>query len=214
MRHSEEAKCFAYLSLLLCRYTILFRELRRAFGRRRLRGRPTTFRRLSVVSSFPRVYLARRTDHIAYLVRLKRSLVLARAVSFVTLLASMTRMHGPMPSETQTHFRTVQFFTFSQLPPLQHGAIKPPRLPRCAFSSTPLLFSSFVAVEAFSTYSFHDSVTSTRRTRIVVDTFKHGVPIILNILILHPSIPTILYHIIPHHITPYLVLYPRQWSSS
>ena len=115
MRHSEEAKCFAYLSLLLCRYTILFRELRRAFGRRRLRGRPTTFRRLSLVSSFPRVYWSRRTDHIAYLVRLKRSLVLARAVSFVTLLASMTRMHGPMPSETQTHFRTVQFFTFSQL---------------------------------------------------------------------------------------------------
>jgi hypothetical protein len=33
--------------------------------------------------------------------------------------------------------------------PLQHGAIKPPRLPRCAFFPTPLLFSSFVAVEAF-----------------------------------------------------------------
>jgi hypothetical protein len=151
------------------------------------------------------MYWSRRTDHIAYLVRLKRSLVLARAVSFVTLLASMTRMHGPMPSETQTHFRTVQFFTFSHLTAFQHGAIKPPRLPRCAFSSTPLLFSSFVAVEAFSTYSFHDSVASTHRMRIVVATFKHALSIILNILILHPSMPTIPYHIIPHHISPCLV---------
>jgi hypothetical protein len=85
------------------------------------------------------VYWSRRTDHIAYLVRLKRSLVLARAVSFVTLLASMTRMHGPMPSETQTHFRTVQFFTFSQLSSPAWSYKATATTPLCLFPYTSLV---------------------------------------------------------------------------
>jgi hypothetical protein len=105
MRHGKKAESFAYLSLLLRGYAVLFRELRRAFGRRlRLDRRSATFGRLSLVNSYLKSRLASQSLPCRELGKVGTSPVLGRSVRHsvcfddATAWANAKQYTDPLPN--------------------------------------------------------------------------------------------------------------------